>query len=387
MSDVSDALIIGVVIIARLGLPLLIPKFPLPAILACLIVDGVDQTIFQQFTSADLTGYQSYDKALDIYYLTIAYLATMRNWTNLSAFRVSRFLFFYRLVGVVIFEFSQVRAILMIFPNTFEYFFIFYEAVRARWNPLRMTTGFVVASTAFIWIFIKLPQEYWIHIAQLDTTDLLKEEVFGVSASSSWSTAVANRPLVLVAALLVVVGLAFLFRWVVQTKLPPADYGLRLAAEPLPPEIDEPSERMAYRVRSGRVLDLTLLEKIVIISLVSTVFAQILPGVTASPLQVTIGVAVLVGANAVVSLWAARRGRSIGATGLAFLALATVNCALVIVANWALDLGSGDIQIGNTLFFILLLTLIVTLYDRFQPVYRVRFSPAGASSPTEESAA
>jgi hypothetical protein len=43
--------------------------------------------------------YQSVDKGLDIYYLSIAYLATTRNWTSDVAFRIARFLFYYRLVG------------------------------------------------------------------------------------------------------------------------------------------------------------------------------------------------------------------------------------------------------------------------------------------------
>ena len=42
------------------------------------------------------------------------------------------FLYYYRMVGVILFEITQVRAILFIFPNTFEYFFIFVEAVRLR---------------------------------------------------------------------------------------------------------------------------------------------------------------------------------------------------------------------------------------------------------------
>ena len=70
---------VGVVLV-RLLLPLLIPRFPLPAIVACLVVDGVDQTIFQTF-GYDPPGYQGYDKAMDVYYLAIAYLATLRNWT------------------------------------------------------------------------------------------------------------------------------------------------------------------------------------------------------------------------------------------------------------------------------------------------------------------
>ena len=127
-----------IVVAVRLLLPLLIPRYPLPAILASLVVDAADQTIFQAF-GFDPPGYQGYDKAMDVYYLAIAYLATLRNWTNTGAFEVSRFLYFYRLVGVVAFELSQVRALLLVFPNTFEYFFIAYEAWRTRWQTARVT--------------------------------------------------------------------------------------------------------------------------------------------------------------------------------------------------------------------------------------------------------
>ena len=95
----------------------------------------LDQTIFQLFTTLNLEGYQSYDKALDVYYLTIAYLSTLRNWKNLFGFELDRFLFYYRILGVALFELTQLRPLLVIFPNTFEYFFIFYEAVRLRWDP------------------------------------------------------------------------------------------------------------------------------------------------------------------------------------------------------------------------------------------------------------
>ena len=124
----NELVIIGV-ILARLLVPLLIIKWPLPAIIASLILDAVDQTVFQALApGADLAGYQSYDKALDIYYLVIAYISTLRNWTSPFAVNIARFLIFYRLVGVVLFELTDVRAILFVFPNTFEYFFIFLES-------------------------------------------------------------------------------------------------------------------------------------------------------------------------------------------------------------------------------------------------------------------
>ena len=173
----GDITLITLIVGLRLLVPLLLPLIPLPAIIACLVIDAADQTIFQNNLtpatwSAVENSYQGYDKSLDIYYLAMAYMATMRNWTNLVAVSVSQFLWYYRLVGVTIFETlhdsadpSSWRWLLLVFPNTFEYFFIAYEAVRLRWDPRRMSKRFVIGMAAFIWIFIKLPQEWWIHVA------------------------------------------------------------------------------------------------------------------------------------------------------------------------------------------------------------------------------
>ena len=38
--------------------------------------------------------YQSFDKALDIYYLAVAYLSTLRNWRSEPALKIARFLFY-----------------------------------------------------------------------------------------------------------------------------------------------------------------------------------------------------------------------------------------------------------------------------------------------------
>jgi hypothetical protein len=120
----DDATIVTLIVAARLIVPLFIPRFPL-VILVALVVDGIDQPLLATYTGND-TGphgpYQSYDKALDVYHLTIAYLATMRNWQHKGAFEIGRFLFFYRLVGVTLFELFEERFLLFIFPNTFEYY-------------------------------------------------------------------------------------------------------------------------------------------------------------------------------------------------------------------------------------------------------------------------
>ena len=78
------AVVFVAVVLGRLLLPLRILRYPLPALIGCLVLDGVDQTSFQLF-GYDPPGYQSYDKAMDVFYLAIAYLATLRNWVDLNA--------------------------------------------------------------------------------------------------------------------------------------------------------------------------------------------------------------------------------------------------------------------------------------------------------------
>jgi hypothetical protein len=357
-----DGVIFVAVVTARIAVPLAIPRFPLPAMLAALVIDGIDQTIFQTFTSLDLSGYQAYDKALDVYYLSIAYVATLRNWTNLAGYGISRFLYYYRLIGVVLFELTQLRWVLLVFPNTFEYFFDFYEAVRTRWDPRRMSRGLLIGAAAFIWIFIKLPQEWWIHVAQLDVTDFLKEEVFGVPAASSWVEAVVANPL-----------LAVLAWWLLTRRLPPADRPFTLGADSQQPAVD----KIAIRRRRDRMaetfFDRELVEKIVLVALVSVIFAQMLPGEDLSPMGIAFGVGVVILVNTAVSEWFIRRGQRWGSVLRQFGLTLALNVAIVGGAGLVLRLLSAE-PFQHALVFVLLLTLIVTLYDRYRPVHLTRFS-------------
>ncbi len=364
MTETSDLLIFGAVLAVRLLVPLAIPRYPLPAILAALVLDAVDYTVIRDWTSLSMEEYQGFDKALDIYYLTIAYISTLRNWTNLFAFKLSRFLFYWRLVGVVLFELTQLRPLLLIFTNAFEYFFIFYEVVRLRWDPRRMTKGLAIGAAAFIWIFIKLPQEYILHIAQLDTT-IWVEAFFDALRSSFW---VVLAVIVALVALIVVA-----IRWLLR-RLPPADWRLRLSADPLLGASGDGNEGNEVDAQSGRFFNNALIEKIVMVSLVSIIFAQILPGLQASNLQLAIAVAFIIIINTGLSHWLARRGTEWKSALREFVVMSVVNFGLVLVYAFLLPSIDGSLNLGNTLFFVLLLTLIVTMYDRYRHAYLMRFA-------------
>jgi hypothetical protein len=346
----------GIIVTARFLLPLLILRYPLPAIIGCLVLDAVDQTVFQAF-GYDPPFYQGYDKAMDVFYLGVAYVSSLRNWTNLDAFNVSRFLFFYRQIGVVAFELSQVRALLLVFPNTFEYFFIAYEAIRSRWSVLRYSLKFWVGVAAFIWIVIKLPQEYWIHVAQLDFTDTVKNYAwFG--------------PLIVVGLLALLVILWF----VVRPRLDPVDHGWELKARRLPEGMSTAAERDAWVAAHGKVFSEASLEKIFLIGLLSVIFGEVLPGVSASPLQVFVGIAVFVILNAATGLWSAGRGRGVDSVLLSFVIRLVVNFGLVGVVQLVRSRTVEDyaIDVTSAIFFVFLFSVLITLYDRYRPVYDYR---------------
>lgn len=382
----SDTVIFWAVVGARVLVPLGVFRFPLPIMLAALVIDGIDQTIFQTFTHLDLSGYQQYDKALDVYYLSLAYLATFRNWVSRDGFDVSRFLFYYRLVGTVLFEQTQIRAFLLIFPNTFEYFFDTYEAIRTRWDPRRLARNLLIGIAAFIWIFIKLPQEWWIHIAQLDATDLIKTRIFGVSTDAPWTEAIANAPWVLPIVAALVIGLVVAAWWVITHRLPPADHPFTVDADKYQPMVEGDAIDRERRRIAERFFSPELLEKVVLIGLVSVIFSRMLPGADPAAIDVIVGTGVLVILNTVVSSLLVRRGeRPQGAIQQFVLTLA-MNVAIVLVGGVILGTLHG-VQVEHALVFVLLLSLIVTCYDRYRPLYKARFANGPLRAPVPGRAA
>ncbi|MBZ5739778.1 hypothetical protein [Nocardioides mangrovi] len=356
MDQVVFLLVVG----GRFVLPLLIPRYPLPAIIACLVLDGVDQTIFQLF-GYDPPGYQSYDKAMDIFYLSIAYLAAMRNWDNLGAFAVARFLFYYRLAGAFLFELTHERWLLLAFPNTFEYFFIAYELVRTRWRTRPISQRAWILTAAAIWVFVKLPQEYWLHVAELDVTDTLRDYPW-----TRWALAIA-----------IVGGLAILW-YVVRPRLPRPDHPVLLGAGPVPAAVDTVTDLAALRVGGGWVWSWMTVEKVVLVGLVSEIYGQFLPGMTQDNLELFVAVGVLVVVNAGITLLASRRRWTIESASYAVLARIATNVALVFAA----DLFLGRSAAGwDTFFFLCLISLVTTLHDRYQPVYAYRHREAAAAAP------
>jgi hypothetical protein len=358
------------VVLARLVVPLFIPAYPLPAILAAMVLDGVDQTIFAATLDSDLAGYQTYDKALDVYYLAIAYVSTIANWVGGPAFAVGRFLWYYRLVGVALFESTGARWLLFVFPNTFEYFYDAIEAFRISRNPARLTLRAVIGIAAFIWIFIKLPQEWWIHIAQLDATDFIKETIFGVPASSSWTDAIAASPMVAIGIVLAALALIALAWWAARRYLPPADWPPTVSA-------DRQAEHLGWPPRPRTAsptaaFDRTFVEKVVLLSLMVFIFSRMLPAIEGSPIQVAVGVVLIIGASTLVSQWLATRAVTWASVALEFVVMTAVNAAIGIGIGILLPGDRPPRPMLEFLFLTAVVSLVVVLFDRSVQIGRIR---------------
>jgi hypothetical protein len=345
-----DLVIFGLVLAARLLLPLGILRRPLPFILICFVLDAADQTLFQSFArNLPLDSYQSYDKALDVFYLTVAYIATLRNWENLAAFRISRFLYYYRLVGVVLFEWFRLRPLLLIFPNTFEYFFIYYEIVRLRYNPRRIARRSWLLAAAGIWILVKLPQEWWIHVRQGDTTDAI-------------ASLAANAPGVLFLIVALIAIAAFLIHRFGLRRLPPFTARVRLTVASLAPRLQ------LFPPQATPFFNAALLEKVVLVGCVTVIFAR-LTGATNGTLEIIAAVGLLVVANALLSALLARRGLTPGGVIAEFVLVLGLN----LVTVWVYSLlapGRGVlVNLPAAWFFVLLLSLIIALFDWYHAIF------------------
>ena len=360
-SGLGFAALFGAVLLVRFLLPLAILRYPLPAVLACLVVDAADQTVFQAF-GYDPPFYQGYDKAMDVYYLAIAYVSILRNWAAPAAAGVARVLFYWRQLGVALFEQHGLSWLLLVFPNTFEYFFIAAEGARGRWDLRRIRLRTWVLLAVGIWVFVKLPQEWWIHIAKLDFTEAVGAHPwFGVAV-------LAGVGLLVAIALLVV-----------RPRLAPADHRFQLRAPDLPAGMATAEDRRRWLVEHGRVRSWPTLDKAVLVGLLGVIFASVMPGFDPRPVELLLWALLVVAVNAAFALRQVRRGRINATVPGAVLTRLAVNVPIAVAASL---LEAGGRTIPDAVFLAVLFSFVIALYDVYRPVYEWRTQGPGARGVT-----
>ena len=168
-----------IVIALRIIVPLLILKRPLAGGIVAMLLDALDVVIVEWFGEGGMgPHYHRIDKLLDLYYLGLeAWVA--RCWTERIPRLTALGLFTVRVLGVIVFEVTNARPALFIFPNLFELWFLFY-LLRNRFFPgLKLGTWRQTLFWLVILYIPKLGQEYLLHVAGARPWDWIKRR-FGV---------------------------------------------------------------------------------------------------------------------------------------------------------------------------------------------------------------
>lgn len=157
-------------VLTRLLVPLYIMRRPFWGMMAAVAVDGFEMEflkglgiVFNHSSAINFETYQVRDKILDLYMSSIALYKSL-DWGEILARKAAIFLYVWRFIGVVLFELSQIRPLLIFFPNVFEFFFLFV-AYKMLYQPdYRFGTAKRLALTILVLAIPKLVQEYILHI-------------------------------------------------------------------------------------------------------------------------------------------------------------------------------------------------------------------------------
>jgi hypothetical protein len=163
-----------IVVLLRLAAGPTILRWPLFGGLLCMLLDALDVVFIEMIGLGGFSRYAALDKGLDTYYLSFEVFVSFRwqpiaKWTSVA-------LFAYRALGVALFEATQTRALLLVFPNLFENFYLAYLLL------LRFAPQWALTPPRLAWLLIallipKLAQEYLLHFAEVQPWDWIKRNV------------------------------------------------------------------------------------------------------------------------------------------------------------------------------------------------------------------
>lgn len=147
---------------------------------ASIAADGLDVVILEAVGGAKIfwgPTYHPVDKILDTYYLAFAAFVSLR-WPEMLAKKIAVFLFAWRLTGVVIFEITNIRQVILFAPAIFENFYLIVAGGKQFFPKFRVDTSKKLAVILVITAIPKLVQEYFMHFLEFQTWRFVKENIF-----------------------------------------------------------------------------------------------------------------------------------------------------------------------------------------------------------------
>jgi hypothetical protein len=139
-------------------------RWPLAGGLLAIFIDLTDLYWMNMLDLGGIPDYQMFDKLVDQVYLAVFLIVALR-WTGPER-RISVLLYAFRMVGFVAYELTGMREILLVFPNVFEFWFLFVAAFH-HVRPAMAWSRLQLAAVLVPLIGAKEVQEYCLHWAKM----------------------------------------------------------------------------------------------------------------------------------------------------------------------------------------------------------------------------
>lgn len=149
-----------IILLVRVAGALPVLRWPVAGAIIAIVVDLGDLYLRQALDLGGVPDYQALDKYADLAYLGTFFIMAMR-WPSTPK-RVAVGLLAIRMVGFIAFEATGERAILLFFPNVFEFWFLFAAIILTRKPSFRFTARNVALALAPL-VALKEFQEYALH--------------------------------------------------------------------------------------------------------------------------------------------------------------------------------------------------------------------------------
>ena len=153
-----------IIALTRVAGSLPVLRWPFYGAILAIVVDQSDVLLMNLLDLGGVGNYQTFDKYVDQVYIG-CFLAVALRWQGADR-NVAVALYIYRLAGFLAFEVTQSRDILLLFPNLFEFWFLFVAALHHRRTPLAWTTARLALALGAL-LALKELQEWALHWAKL----------------------------------------------------------------------------------------------------------------------------------------------------------------------------------------------------------------------------
>jgi hypothetical protein len=153
----------AIIAVVRVAGSLLVLRWAFAGAIAAVLIDLSDLFLMNLLDLGGVHNYQGFDKILDQVYMA-AFLLVAFRWKGIAR-NVAVALYLFRLAGFFVFEVTDERALLLFFPNVFEFWFLL-SAGFLHWRPHHAFTRRSAAAWLAVLTALKEFQEYALHLGR-----------------------------------------------------------------------------------------------------------------------------------------------------------------------------------------------------------------------------